>query len=153
MESKLTWVQRALAVAKSARLREVSERGVAPEALSVVGEACRKAEEENSCLTDERLSLDMELGTINNDLAAFQKKAVADRETMEADFDACGDTLFNYGYGCCVFTHNICGSKPQIPEGMSDPSFSLTPEFFANPLTPSAPRHLVSRSSPGSSCS
>ena len=52
---------------------------------------------------------------------------------MEAEFDANGDTMFNYGYGCCVFTHNICGSKPQILDGMVDPSVPLTPEFFANP--------------------
>ena len=52
---------------------------------------------------------------------------------MEAEFDVNGDTMFNYGYGCCVFTHNICGSKPQIPDGMVDPSVPLTPEFFANP--------------------
>ena len=55
---------------------------------------------------------------------------------MEAEFDASGDALFNYGYGCCVFTHNICGSKPQIQDGMLDPSVPLTPEFFANPRCP-----------------
>ena len=55
---------------------------------------------------------------------------------MEAEFDASGDTLFNYGYGCCVFTHNICQSKPQIPDGKPDPSITLTPEFFANPYCP-----------------
>ena len=69
-------------------------------------------------------------------LATLQEKAVADREAMEAEFDASDDTLFNYGYGCCVFTHNICGSKPQIPDGIPDPSVPLIPEFFANPRCP-----------------
>ena len=78
----------------------------------MAGEACKKEEEENSRLSDERLTLVMELGTIKDDFTAFREKAVADRETMEAEFDGSGDTLFNYGYGCCVFTHNICGSKP-----------------------------------------
>ena len=55
---------------------------------------------------------------------------------MEAELDASGDTLFNYGYGCYVFTHNICGSKPQISDGIPDPSVPLTPEFFANPRCP-----------------
>ena len=95
-----------------------------------------KAEEENSRLTDERLSLILELGTIKDDFAALRENAVADGEAMEAEFDASGDTLFNYGYGCCVFTHNICGSKPQIPDGMSNPSVPLTPKFFANPRCP-----------------
>ena len=76
----------------------------------MAGEACTKAEEENNRLTDERLSLILELGTIKDDFVSLREKVVADREVMEAEFDASGDTLFNYGYGYCVFTHNICGS-------------------------------------------
>ena len=136
VESELAQVQRALAVVENARLKVEFEHGVAQEALVVVGEACRKAEEENNCLADERLALVMELGTIKDDFAAFREKVVVDRETMEVEFDASGDTLFNYGYGCCVFTHNICGSKPHIPDGMPDPSVPLTQEFFANPRFP-----------------
>ena len=44
MESEHARVQRALAVAKNARLKAVSERGVAQEALAVAGEAYKKAE-------------------------------------------------------------------------------------------------------------
>ena len=87
-------------------------------------------------MTDERLALVIELETIKDDFTASREKAVANRETMEAKFDASGDTLFNYGYGCCVFMHNICGSKPQIRDGMSDPLVLLTPEFFANRRCP-----------------
>ena len=101
-----------------------------------MGEACKKVEEENGRLTDERLALVMELGTVKDEFAAFREKAATDRETMEAEFDSNGDTLFNYGYGCCIFTHNICGSKPHIPDGMLDSSVPLTPEFFANPRCP-----------------
>ena len=87
-------------------------------------------------MTDERLALIMELRTIKDEFAAFRDKAIADRENMEAEFDSSDNALFNYGYGCYVFTHNICGSKPQIPDGMLDPSVPLTPEFFANPRCP-----------------
>ena len=104
--------------------------------MFVAGEACKKAEKENNHLADERLALVMELETIKDNFAAFREKVVADRETMEAEFNASGVTLFNYGYGCYVFKHNICGSKPQIPEGMLDPSVPLTSEFFANPHCP-----------------
>ena len=104
--------------------------------MAVAGEACKKAKEENIRLADERLALVMELRTIKDDFAAFREKAVADRETMEAEFDSSSDALFNYGYGCCVFTHNICGSKPQIPDGIPDPLVPLTPEFYANPRCP-----------------
>ena len=143
MESELARVQRASAVAESARLKAESEREVAQKALSLAGEACTKAEEENSRLTDEQLSLILELGTIKDDFAALQEKAVADREAMEAEFDASDNTLFNYGYGCCVFTHNICRSKPQILDGKPDPSVPLALEFFANPVAPEAPRLLL----------
>ena len=102
----------------------------------MAGEAYRKAEEESGRLMDERLALIMELGTIKDEFAAFREKAAANRETMEAEFDSSGDALFNYGYGCCVFTHNICESKPQISDGMPDPSVLLTLEFFANPRCP-----------------
>ena len=67
MEFELARVQHALAIAESARLRAESERGVSQEALSMVGEACTKAEEENNRLTDEWLSLILELGTIKDD--------------------------------------------------------------------------------------
>ena len=117
--------------------------------MSLAGEACTKAKEENICLTNEQLSLILELRTIKNDFAALREKAVADREAMEAEFDASGDTLFNYGYGCCVFTHNICGSKPQIPDGMPDPSVPLTPEFFANPRCPPSTLSTAPAQDPG----
>ena len=136
IESELARVQHALALAEDARLKAESESGVAHEALAIAGEACKKAEEENGRLADERLALVMEFGTMKDEFAAFREKAAADGETMEAEFDSSGDALFNYDYGCCVFTHNICGSKPQILDGMLDPSIPLTPEFFANPSAP-----------------
>ena len=44
--------------------------------------------------------------------------------------------IFNYGYGCCAFAHNICGSQPVVPDGMPDTSKPLSPEFFINPRCP-----------------
>ena len=104
--------------------------------MATTGEACKKAEEENGHLADEKLALVLELGALKDDFAAFREKAAADREAIEVEFDSSGDTLFNYGYGCCAFMHNICGSKPQIPDGMPTPSVLLTTEFFANPRCP-----------------
>ena len=104
--------------------------------LAIEGEACKKAEEENGHLADEKLALVLELGALKDDFASFRDKAAADREAMEAKFYSSGDTLFNYGYDCCAFTYNICGSKPQIPDEMPNPSVPLTVEFFANPRCP-----------------
>ena len=136
IESELAWVQRALALAEEARRKAEFEQRAAREALVAAGEACKKAEEENGHLADENLALVIELGTIKDDFVAFREKATADREKMEAEFDSSGDTLFNYDYGCCAFKYNICGSKPQIPDGMLNPSVPLTAEFFANPRCP-----------------
>ena len=87
-------------------------------------------------MAEEKLALVIELGAVKDDFAAFREKSYADREMMEAAFDSSGNTLFNYGYGCCAFAHNICWSKPEIPDGMPNPSFSLTADFFTNPRCP-----------------
>ena len=95
-------------------------------------------EEEICRLTDERLSLIMELGAGKEELVAFQAKAAADRKAMEEEFNASSDVIFNYGYGCCAFAHDICGSKPMIPAGMPNTLEPLPPEFFVNPRCPSS---------------
>ena len=30
------------------------------------------------------------------------------------------EVIFAYGYGNCVFKHNICGDGPEVPKGMPD---------------------------------
>ena len=87
----------------------------------------RKAEEENGRLTDERLSLLMELGATKDEFSDFREKASIEKTAMEAEFDDSSDMIFNYGYGCCAFAHNICGSEPLIPAGMLNTSTPLTP--------------------------
>ena len=89
-------------------------------------EARRRAEEESGRLTDERLSLLMELGVIKDDFAAFREKSLIERSALEGEFDASSDVIFNYGYGCCAYEHDIRGSKPRIPPGMPDTSTPLT---------------------------
>ena len=44
--------------------------------------------------------------------------------------------IFNYGYGCCAFAHNIGGSQPVVPDRMPKTSKPLSPEFFINPRSP-----------------
>ena len=107
-----------------------------------------KVEEENIHLADGKLALVIELGALKDDFTAFQEKGAADKEAIEAEFDSSGDTLFNYGYGCCAFMHNICGSKPQIPDGMPSSSVPHTAEFFANPQCPSSASAAASALAP-----
>ena len=141
IESELPRVQSALVLAEEARWRAEFEHEAAQEAL-------KKAEEENDLLADEKVALIIELGVLKDDFSAFRDKAAVDREVIEAEFDSCGDTLFNYGYDCCAFTYNICGSKPQIPDGMPNPSVPLTAEFFANPRCPPGPSAAASTLDP-----
>ena len=110
----------------------------AQQALAASGEAWRKAEEEASHLKDERVSLLVELRASKDELSAFRAEASKEKKALEAEFDAGFEVIFNYGYGCYAFMHNICGSKPGIPDGMSDTSNPLPPEFFVNPRCPSS---------------
>ena len=136
VETELARVQRALGLTEEAHRKAEFDREAAQEVLASTREACKKAEKENSQLAEEKLALVIELGTLKDDFAAFREKAAAKKEMLEAAFDSSGDTLFNYGFGCYAFAHNICGSKPEIPEGMPNPSVLLTVYFFANPYYP-----------------
>ena len=69
----------------------------------------------------------MELGVTKDDFEAFRERTSVEKTTMEAEFDESSDVIFNYGYGCCAFAHNICGSELLIPVGMPDTSTPLTP--------------------------
>ena len=111
-------------------------------------EACRRVEDENGHLTDERLSLLVELGATKDDLAAFREKRFTERSVIEAEFDASSDVIFNYGYDCYAFAHDIRGSKPKIPTRMPDTSTPLTPDFFVNPRCPSGSSLALSPAEP-----
>ena len=110
-----------------------SELDSIQQALAAARKACRKAEEEICRLTDERLSLIMEVGAGKEELATFQEKETTERKAMEEEFDTSSDVIFSYGYGCYAFVHDICRSKPMIPTEMPDKSEPLPQEFFINP--------------------
>ena len=148
VEAVLSWVQSALTTSEGGRLKSESELGSVQQALVAAMEACRRVEEENGHLTDKRLSLLVELGATKNDFEAFREKIFAKRSALEAEFDASSDVIFNYGYGCCAFAHDIRGSKPKIPPGMPDTSTPLTPDFFVNPRCPPGSSFALSTAEP-----
>ena len=111
-------------------------------------EDCRRVEEENGPLTDERLSLLVELRPTKDDFVAFQEKSFAKGSALKAEFDVSSDVIFNYGYGCYAFAHDIRGSKPKIPLGMPDTSTPLTSEFFVNPRCPPGSSFSLSNAKP-----
>ena len=79
VELELSRVQCALTTVDGGRLKAESKLDSARQALATAKEACRRAEEENSPLTDERLSLFMEPGAIKEDFAAFLAKSSAEK--------------------------------------------------------------------------
>ena len=94
-----------------------SELDEVQQALAASGEAWRKAEEEASRLTDEQVSLLLKLGASRDELSAFRAEVSKERKASEEEFDVGFDVVFNYGYGCCAFAHNSCGSKPGSQKG------------------------------------
>ena len=140
MDLELSRVQYALTTTDGDRLKANSKLDFAQQALAVANEAFRRAEKDNSHLTNECLSLLMELGVIKEDFAAFWAKSSEEKSALEAKFDASSDVIFDYGYDCCAFAHDIRGSKPIIPVGMPGTSLPLPPEFFENPQSPRALR-------------
>ena len=112
------------------------ELDVAQQALAASGEACLMADEEASRLIDERVSLRVELGASKDELSTFCAEVTKKKKALEAEYNASFEVIFNYGYGCCAFEHNICGSKPGIPNGMPGTSQPLSPKFFLNPRCP-----------------
>ena len=107
VELELSRVQSDLTTSEGDWLKAESELGSVQQALVAAKEACRRVEEENGRLMDERLSLFVELGTNKDDFTAFRERSFAERSALEAEFDASSDVIFNYGYGCCAFAHGI----------------------------------------------
>ena len=87
-------------------------------------------DDEVSRLTDERVSMLLELGTCKDEMSAIRAEALKESEALREDYEEGFDVIFNYGYGCCAFAHNICRSQPEFPDRMPDMSKLLSPEFF-----------------------
>ena len=105
----------------------------AQNALAIAEEARRKAEDEASRLVFERVSLLLELRTSKDEMFALQEQALKEKKALEEAYEEGFDMIFNYGYGCCAFTHNIFRSQLMVPDGIPDTSKPLPPEFFINP--------------------
>ena len=66
-------------------------------------------------------------------MSDIRVEALKEKKALEEAYKEGFNVIFNYGYGCCAFTHNSCGSQPEVPNGMPDTSKSLSLEFFINP--------------------
>ena len=66
-------------------------------------------------------------------MSAIRAETLKKKKALEEAYEEGFDVIFNYGYDCCAFAHNICRSQLEVPDGMSDTSKPLSLEFFINP--------------------
>ena len=118
---------------RSARSKVESELARVQNSLAVLEEARWKAEDKASHLAVERVSLLLELKTSKDEVSALQAQALKEKKALEEAYEEGFDVIFNYGYGCCAFAHNIYGSQLVVPNRMLDTSKPSSIEFFINP--------------------
>ena len=125
-------------MAGDAKVREEDELVRVQGALAVAEEARRKTEAEVASLEVERTSLPLEVGVTKDEVSSLQSQASKDKVAREEDYQKALELIIAYGYGCCMFKHNIYGDQPKVPDGMPDSSDPLPLEFFVNPRCPLA---------------
>ena len=103
--------------AGSARAKAEFELARVQNALAVSEEARRKADDEASCLAFERVSLLLEIGTTKDEVFALLAQALKEKKALKEAYKEGFEVIFNYGYGCCAFAHNIYGSQPVVQTG------------------------------------
>ena len=108
-------------------------------ALAPAEEDMCRSKAENSRLAVEQSSLLPELEASKDEVSSLHSQASKDKEAIEKDYQKALESIFAYGYRCCVFKHSICGDQPKIPAGMSNSTDPLPPEFFVNPRCPPPP--------------
>ena len=72
-------------------------------------EARSKPEAKATRLEVEWTSLLLEIKVTKDEVSYFQSQADKDKEAMEEDYQKTLKLIFAYGYGSCMFKHNICG--------------------------------------------
>ena len=72
-----------------------------------------------------------------DEVFTIRAEALKEKKALYEAYEEGFNVIFNYGYGCCAFAHNIFRSQPEVQNGMQDTSKPLSPEFFL--LTLDAP--------------
>ena len=57
----------------------------------------------------------LEVGATKDEVSSLQSQAGKDKVAMEEDYQKALELIFAYGYGCCMFKHNICDDQPEVP--------------------------------------
>ena len=142
VEKDLARVQEAPVAVEEGRHKVEKDLSRVQEALAVEEEGKRKEEAEIARLEVERTSLLLEIGATKDKVSSLHSQASKDKEAMEEEYQKALEVIFSYGYGCCVFKHNIYGDHLKVPDGMPDSADPLPLEFFVNPRLPPLPQRL-----------
>ena len=118
---------------KNAWIYKLRSSNRVQEALAVAKEGKCKEEVETACLEVERTSLLLELGATKDEVSSLHSQAGRDKEAIEEEYHKAPEVIFAYGYGCCVFKHNIYGDHLEVPKYMPNSVDPLLLEFFVNP--------------------
>ena len=125
-----------LSAAGVAKARAEDDLARVQDTLVIAKEAMCKAEAKVATLEVEWTLLLLEVGATKDEVSSLQFQASKDKLAMEEDYEKALELIFVYGYGCCMFKHNICDDQPKVPNAMHDSSYPLSPEFFMNPRCP-----------------
>ena len=85
--------------AGSAKAKVVFELAKVQNALEVVEEVRRKAEDEASHLVDKQVLLLLKLGTCKDEVSAICEEALKEKEALKVAYEEGFDVIFNYEYG------------------------------------------------------
>ena len=135
--------QMIVATTRDAKARVEVDLTKALNSLAATEEGGRRSEVETTWLKAEfarveaeQESLLLELEASKREMFSLHARASKDKEDMAKDYHGSLDLIFAYGSGCCAFKNNICGDRPDIPDGMPNSSNPLPLEFFYNPRCP-----------------
>ena len=81
-------------------------------------EARCKDEAGFSRLEVEWTSLMLEIRATIDKVSSFHSQTGMDKAAMEKDYQKALELIFAYGYGWCIFKHNICSDQPDVPDDM-----------------------------------
>ena len=70
---------------------------------------------------------------------------------MEENYQRALEPSFTYGYGCCVFKHDICGDQPKVPDCMPGGNQPEVSNCMSDSLNFLSPEHLASLRCPPAS--
>ena len=97
----------ATSMAGNARARADEDLARVQKALAAVEEGRHKVEAVTACLEVEVTSLLLELEATKDEVSSLYSQGGRNKEAMEEEYEKALEVIFTYGYGCCVFKHNI----------------------------------------------